>query len=397
MSKKNKLVVMKPRIKTGKKKKSSGRPPPSNMASIVTGKTKGKKSKKSAKSAVSLSLCGMRFLSGVAMPFAPESKGCCIPMLSSQPSQKETSFLRFDIAATATGTIFIYPIPCLANDGVGCIVYTTGSTATGSPFLLSASNTLSNSALAGVTTLYKFANLPYTQTQLTSNEAAGSHSITGRVVSYGVRVNYTGTTLNQSGLFYCYHSPRHENMNINQSGGGPLGINGIASYIDTDISNVSRKPCELNLYPVLPTEREYSATDVGASNYQIIYPYSQSNLLAGLGNTQVAYAEGGVNIGSPPGVIAISGLQPSAGIHVEIIQHVEYSGVLADPVATHNSAHMDDLGIVSSIVENMPAIKATHHGKGLWGIVGEAAKIAARTAKKVAIPALESGLASLLL
>jgi len=397
MSKKNKIVVLKPKSKSGKKKKSSGRPPPSNMASIVKGRTKDKKPKGRAKNNISLSLCGMRFLSGVAMPFAPESKGCCIPMLSSQPSQKETSYLRFDVTATATGNIFIYPLPCLANDGVGCIVYTTGTAATGSPILLSATNTLSNSATAGVTTLYTFNNLPYNMSQLTARENAGVNAITGRVVSYGVRVHYTGTTLNQSGLIYCYHSPRHENMNISQSDGGALGIAGIAGYIDADISNVSRKFCELNLYPVLPTEREYSATDVGATNYHIIYPYSPSNLFAGLGGTSLTYGINNINTGSPPAVVAITGLQSGAGIHVEIIQHVEYSGILADPVATHNSAHMDDLGIVSSIVENMPAIKAASKGKSLWGIVGEAAKIAARTAKKVAIPALESGLASLLL
>jgi len=397
MSKKAKIVVMKPKNKTGKKKKSSGRPPPSTMAASVKGKTQGKKPKQRAKGAVSLSVCGMRFLSAVAMPFAPESKGACIPMLSSQPSQKETCFLRFDVTASATGTIFLYPIPCLANDGVACISYTTGSTATGAPILIAADNTLSNSVAAGVTTLHKFGNLPYSIAQLTSQEAAAANQITGRVVSYGIRVNYTGTTLNQSGLFYCYHSPRHENMNINHSGGGPLGVNGVAGYLDTDISNVSRKPCELNLYPVLPTEREYSTTDHGTSNSNVIYPYSQSNLFSKIGGLQHTITEAAVSVGSPPGVIVISMLQPNAGIHVEIVQHVEFSGILADPIATPNSAHMDDLGIVSSIVENMPAIKAMHHGKSLWGVISEAAKVAARTAKKVALPVAESGLAALLL
>lgn len=383
------------------KKKNTPTGNPINNTLQLSGRGRKRNRNRGAKGSISklikLSKCGLRFLSAVCMPFAPESKGSCIPMLSSQPSHKETGYIRTDVTANAQGVIWLLPVPCLANDIPGLFIHRCGTAKpTGVNIIDHTTGTLANSAANGFTTYANFSNLAYSAADFGLNELNGSNKLNGRIVSYGLRVAYTGTNLNLSGLTYCYANPRHENMTLTPGLLTSNTVAGLAGFLDTDISAVSREYCELNIYPVLPEEREYSGTVPGGSVFNIYYPYSQSAYMSNTNDTTQTIAINGYNVGAPPGAIVVSGLQNNATVHVEAIIHVEYSGITADPVATLNSAHLDDMAIVSSIVENIPAIKAMDKGKSMWQCVKEAATMASKEATKFAIPAAEMALAAVL-
>jgi len=339
-----------------------------------------------------LSKCGLKYLAACTMPFSPMARGACVPQLSAMNSIKTTTFTRFDLTSTAAGTIWIAPIASLASDGPVCMTQTP--TAVDGNFIpMSGLDTLAN----GGAIHFNKSN-PYTSTQLTLTDGQGSNVVVGRVVSMGVRVTYVGTTLNMSGVSYTYSSLRHENMAISPGGTGSISVANVASFVDTRVESVSRKPVELALSATLNTEREYSATEFGGTT-ALIYPFSISQNYAITSAASSTYKNatttGGINIGCPTAVIVFTGLQNGATLHVEIIQHLEYSGILVDPIGTPSTAHVDDMATIASIVSNLPKINATEGGD-LWSKVKEAAMEVGTEAIKYAIPAAKKSLMAML-
>lgn len=339
-----------------------------------------------------LSKCGLKYLAACTMPFSPMARGACVPQLSAMNSIKTTTFTRFDVSALASGIIFIAPIASLASDGPVCITQTP--TATDGQFIpMTGLDTLGNGGA-----LHFNKSNPYTVAQLTLTDGQGSNAVVGRIVSMGVRVTYIGTTLAMSGVSYTYSSLRHENMAISPGGIGSMSVANISSFVDTRVETISRKPIELSLSATLTTEREYSATEFGGAT-AIVYPFSISQNYAITTATSSTYKNptttGGVNIGCPTAIVALTGLQPGAAVHVEIIQHLEYSGILVDPIGTPSTAHVDDMATIASIVSNLPKIKATESGD-LWGMVKDAAMEVGAEAVKYAIPAAKKSLMAML-
>jgi len=71
-----------------------------------------------------------------------------------------------------------------------------------------------------------------------------------KLVSAGLRLQYTGTVMNQSGLIVCYHSPEHANL----SG---LNYNELQAFDEVDIRAVDREPCLLSCFPVKTAELQF--------------------------------------------------------------------------------------------------------------------------------------------
>lgn len=329
------------------------------------------------------------------MPFAPESVGACIPSISSQPSYKVRAFNRFDVPASTGGNIWIFPVPTICNDTAACVYGLSGTARPTQATVLNLLSAPSNSAADGFFSVAGLINLPFSTTQINQNNAAGLPVVSGRVVSYGIRICYTGTTLAQSGLVYCYSNPRHENCAIAPGFARPVSAAEVGIYADTSIEAVSRDFCEISLYPVLPSESNYTSTDLGEST-SLYFPFSADNEWGNVSNGTSQLTVGGVSTGCPPAVICITGLSSGQTIHVEIIQHTEYSGTLAEAFATPNSTHLDDMGNATTIVENIPRMRTAHPKASLWDLVKMATAFAGKTAVKYAIPAAETALLSLL-
>jgi hypothetical protein len=85
-------------------------------------------------------------------------------------------------------------------------------------------------------------NGPFTSSQLTVTGTDDvSVSAVGRMVSSGLRSQYTGTTLNESGLHWAYHDPSHASL----SG---ITVSSIGAFGDANIIGVTRRPFTLPVF-----------------------------------------------------------------------------------------------------------------------------------------------------
>lgn len=285
-----------------------------------------------------------------------------------------------------TGTAgfgFVAIAPCLSNNDP--VAYSTNSAYTGSDMvILSAVNTLR----AGVDSI-SMANLPYASGDFVTSWASDSENVVGRIVSIGVRVTYVGTTLNESGVFYLYSSPTHQNVTRLANTTGELGV-----LNETEVCGVTRTPCEMRAFPVTPGEGEYSNSAAIPNKSTALYPYSSNN--TDFNGNSFAASDGTTNVGSPIMVVAVSGLPAGASFLVEIIQHVEYAGLKAASNVTSSEADQRGYEIVAAASQRLPVMKNAQPDKSFLTLMKDAIGEVATALKPVAIDALKLGAMSLL-
>lgn len=345
-------------------------------AAISAVKSMSKGNKKAKNSSMTLSPCALKYAQAISQPFSPLARGACIPCYPSAPSQKVTTFSRFTMTAgTGGGVFFCYIQPCIASDGVVAFHSIGGAlTNAGVPAtLLTATNTLA----AGIATASP-SNCPYSSAELTTGIGSNFASVTGRVVTLGVRVSYIGTTLNEGGVYYTYTSPFHENV---------LGIANTASTFgslaDAQVLEITRNPIELTVFPVNSLETSYPDQSAATTFSNAVYPYSGGITNLNPAGTAFSYLQAGVNVGAPP--LAIYGTTTAGNTFmVEIVQHIEYTGPLTSAAQTPTHADQRGFELVDSAASRLPLMKQnspkTSYGtlmmKALGSVIKESAPVA---------------------
>lgn len=347
---------------------------------------------------VSLTKCALKYALACSDPFNVAARGACIPSAPAHPSQKVHTFARFTASVGTNNVGFIAWNPAIANDAP-CIYYTdstfTGAFATGVDILTATSTLRTGVVATGLD------NLPYSSTQLTSVAGTDQRGVIGKIVAGALRIQYVGTTLNESGLYYCLQEPNHGNLS---------GYNGnsIGFYADADVSAITRKPCMLNSFAVTENELNWSSTIVNTAQIPsqqataIIYPFSKGDQFFSTAAGDLAYQYGTDAYGTslyaapPNGVIAFTGVAGQQ-LHVEVILHVEYTGNVPGPMETRNDADADGAAIVMAATAQLPSAKLAAPRASTWSLMSTILKSAGKGAVKYGIPALESGLTALLL
>jgi hypothetical protein len=339
--------------------------------------------------ALKLSKCGLRYLASYMLPFSPEAVGVCVPQNSTTPSQKVHTNSRFDITSTGNN-IWLNVIPSLAQDSA-IAMYTTQTL---NDELLSADDTLA----PGVVVVQQGTN-PYAMSSYTQYDADGAQGISGRIVAVGVRVSYTGTTMQQGGLMYCYTSPKHDNVSLLPGKDIANTPAGIGAFVDTEIHPVSRDFCEFSIIATSDRERNFGDQNGTApSDKTVIYPFSGGkDDLAGVGGYTYTYSFNGVPVCAPVACVLISGLPTGQTVHVEIITHFEVAGFFTSSTSTLNSAHPEDMGKIATVVGLIPSLRASMPTMDKWSLLKMAASTAAKIAVTYALPAAETALMGLLL
>jgi len=249
--------------------------------------------------------------------------------------------------------------------------------------------------------------MPYSALQLSAltntNALTSTVPVSGRMVSVGMRVQYTGTALNESGLFYCYHDPAHASL----SGVSPSNI---GAFGDACIEAVRRDPCTLSVFPVNSNEFEFAGqsplTNTAGEILSINYPYSQGTYLwdatygsaTALTAVTLAASTGtyGLYVGAPVGVIAITGVAGQT-VHLEVIQHAEYAGVGAAASLTTTHSDIEGAQLVRTAALEVPQMKLNDPGRTPWSYMSAALTGAWNAVKPVALPVLERALVALLI
>jgi len=277
-----------------------------------------------------LSACAAKFARAICDPFSLEARGACIPTFPAAPSQKVTLFSRFTLGVGTQGLGFIYITPTLAADQFTAF-YTT-PTFTGSTLgALSATNT----TVSGVAGL-NWAGCPYNSANLTSTIGDSEEGVGGRLVAVGIRIQYIGTTLNESGLYTAYAHPTH--LNVNYFNGSPMTVGSLGSLSNAITRPVTREPLELTMFPVDASELAYANQSLGATPSNAsdcCYPWSPN----GIWNNAYTYSNNGVLMGAPIAMICIQQPVGSTGnFYVEMVGHVEYTGELCNGVSTRTES-----------------------------------------------------------
>lgn len=284
-----------------------------------------------------LSALTSKYLMSFLKPFSVAAKNAHIPRPSSVPSQKCTGFLRGIGFIGLQGVGYVMYSPCIAKDRPA--VYTTSS-AYNHTILGLVSNDITTTQLqtsypgsANSPSSVCMTNLPYTAAQLTDTSIG--NTIAGRLVSGTIKMSYTGTVFNASGLMYGYTDINDLNIagSTHNNATAPTGgysVNQLSAYDVTEIKTANRRGMEI---VCLPNENAYNDyPPFNASVVRKFYPYSQGQ------STIVASTD----VGLPITCIMITGI-PGESFYYECIQHVEYTGS-AVPQALLTTSMADNVG-----------------------------------------------------
>lgn len=273
-----------------------------------------------------VSPCLKKWYSCLTSPFSQDAMGACIPSGDTHSSQRAFGFMRFDFTIGTNKVGWVAISPNVSNNAPQ--VYYTNELFSGTDLsILTANNIYS----IGVSSLAA-GNLPFPSSFFTAPTTTES-SCQGRIVGGGIRVQYTGKTVDQAGLSYFYTDPQHitainapVNSNLVTMNAALLG-----TYQETIIKPVSREPCENTLAPMTQLELEYF-TPIGRSSIDSAkdtYPWGETTFFNN-GFTTNAASSGGSSIGiqcaCPVSVFYVSGATPGTTFHVEYGLHVEYVG-----------------------------------------------------------------------
>jgi hypothetical protein len=356
-------------------------------------------------STVKLSHCAAKYAMAVTDPLNPACRGACIPY-GSAPSMKSHAYIRFDLVIGTGGLAFVYLCPSLANDIPS--IYYTGSTYTGTistsnqPFATAGSSSVLSTLNTGWSSLTH--NGPFSTAQLSNNGGdAFQTNAVGRMVSAGIRSQYTGTTLNESGLHYAYHDPAHESV-------AGISASQIGNFGDANIIGVSRRPFLLPVFGTSEKEMTFYLSDAPASNTVVeqLYPYANSSnawannyggatvLTPFILNPSVSVTTYYNNLGPPIGVYAVTGVAGQT-FHIEFQVLMEFTGTAAATMLTPTHADVEGTQMVRAAALQVPTLKIAQPTKTPWELMYSALGEVMTAAKPMVIPFLERAVTALLL
>lgn len=293
---------------------------------------KSRNPNRSSEPALQLSECAAKYALALADPWNSNAIGACVPAPPARGSRKVTTVTRGIVTIGVNGIGFIAVSPTLIGDFAS--IYYSNSAYLGTTI------NATNVVVAGVSKAAQL-NIPYSKSQLTTeNTTYFTTEVRGRIVSCAMSLKYIGTELNRGGRVMCYASPDHQSINA-------LDTASMGARIESEFSTPgsSREKCWVVSYGIDESEFDYCEarpeTAVTTAKIDRCYPLSSGEPLS----SDALDAEyGAVIMGS-----LISGVAGNQ-FEFEVIQHLEYIGVLADAGLTESLADAQGLAQVQTAI-----------------------------------------------
>lgn len=361
-------------ISINKKKSQSGRKPQKQIPKKKP-KVSIPRQVRQAPDIIPMSECAAKYAIAIVDPWNPEVEGVCVPSNPARPTFKVTSYLRGTMAIGTGGVGFVAVSPCLANDRVAA--YFTNGLYTGTSINCSA--TLGAVGTYGAT----MTNLPYGAASLTTSNPYEVYPISGRIVSCGLSIRYTGTELNRGGLTFCYSDPDHESVNT-------LTPDNLGAKLETSIegNTPDRSSCWVSASAIRADELTFP--DVSQNTAQVdvnlltVYPFSSAN--------SVTSAAGDLAYGAPIMAAAVTGTSGNT-YEFEYVQHSEFIGAAAQPFLTQNSSDATGLALVQTAAGRLPSAKRANPNVSLKKLMK---RELVKAAKEIGPSAFKAGTAMLM-
>lgn len=307
---------------------------------------------------VTMSKCAARLASAIANPFDEKSRGACFPTFPAPDSHKVTAVCRLDGAIGTNGVGFIAINPSTAND-MPSFFYS------GAAFTGTAATCLTATSVLATGVFTASHNGPYATSQLVKGANEAQTELVGRVVTAGIRATYTGTTLNQSGMWTGLQHPAHGNLSSASN-------SDLSSFNDVDYCVVSRKPCTLAITPAKVEETTYATNE--STNYRILYPFGTDprfhTTYDGTANFSYGQMRAGVAVyaGAPIALLVITGVA-GATFHIDAVVHLEYVGSVCASAATPNSVDVSSVYAILTAASQLGARRMASPNDSNWKLL----------------------------
>lgn len=309
-----------------------------------------------------MSECALKYATAISDPWNPNAEGACIPTFPSRASQKVKGWIRQQVLIGTAGWGFVMVCPCLSNNSQA-IFYTTATYA-GSGQLAVSGTGITNANIS---------NLPWNNTSL-SGTATAPAAISGRLVSFGASLQYSGTVLNRGGMVYSLVEPNHGNL----SGMVP---NQLAAYQECRLEPITPKKVLIGGSGIDAQEVAYPEYDPNVPNLAV-YPYCQD----------ISVDATMLNVGGAIAAFVFTGVAGSS-FEFELIEHCEFVGSAASPMSTPTHSDARGFEMVNTASNRVPQLQVAHPDKTMAQLMVHALGEVANELKPIAVSAVK-GLAA---
>lgn len=267
---------------------------------------------KSNVSRVAVSECTQRFAEALSNPWSERALGACLPIEPVRPSMKVCVKQRISTTIGTNGGCFIVISPCIANNLAFAWYSSSGYQQSDSAtFTITSTNTTTTPGVQAQV----LGGLPFSSTQLGLPE----NRMSARIVSVGVRAQYTGTTLNEAGTWNGLIAPDGSDMTQNVN-----SIPNISNVPGFKWRRVTKQPITMVTGPLDHEGYEWCRPDAKEAGTQAdlqtaCYPWATEGII---GSPSTALN------GQCPIFLMLTGGVLGQGVVFEVIAHIEYSGKL---------------------------------------------------------------------
>lgn len=278
-----------------------------------------------------------------------ETVGVYMPTHDAQSSMKFKARYRFAMDIPASGTAALFPTPALSNE---CDSLMTGILNSGNWW--ESGGNFRTSAFTTYTR-HVFGTLPFSASQI-------SDGISGKCISYTIRVKYSGTHLYRAGLGISYENPDRPLLSGN---GGVTDTSAFNTYMPECVNNphyarycnFSQEPeHEFIFHPAL-----WKSEGSGPANTWIAGAgdYTTTEFPAYPNVETILFANTGKATGCPNGFLILDNNSSNAlSFIIEVSADYEFTGTHAMPFATPSPAGPVDA--VNRVIQCVRQAKREH-------------------------------------
>lgn len=277
-----------------------------------------------------LSPCAQHYALAISDPFHPDAKGVCVPKLPARMSEKAHGMLKFSVTAGTNGYAFLSVSPCLANNRPFAVHSTASFTGT---------STIGTTLTTPGVSFSDMASLPHAIVSMTDATASGNPAVSGRIVSVGVSVQYSGQAQLRGGIMRAYTDPNHSNL---------FGQD-FAQNTAPGVSNqaVTDREFKYAISAIDSDEWEYQNGETDPTEL-IAYPFSQGRALNNVDATA----------GGAPFFWDVT-TTPGNTFFVKIIVHCEYIGRNSTGALTPSHADSSGFEKVAAASAKVNSLRAS--------------------------------------
>lgn len=278
-------------------------------------------------------------------------KGIASPLQGlTLPSQKFMAKASTAVVVPAGCTMVFMQSPCVSQNSTAASLVVAIQTASGTPMTGAWKNTVTgNLVVSGGTITALSTNTPYTGVTLSTGGYEWQN------VSCGIRFNYDGTVLNQSGTFRYIHDPQF-GYNQGLADWASKGPADILTYLDGTTNRILQNIVKNGIVEINASLPGVYGSPCEGTSY---WPNNSGATIGGASGDRV--------FSTTPGLIGayVNASTASISFHIEVVEHWAVAGPAVQALQTDSVSHPVLVDQVSNFLQSARQMHAaqphSHH------------------------------------